>query len=197
MMRQWTMVAVTIGSALLNSSLKSSAQGPKQDAAASPMVRLDLSDLVSVEPAKTDSPAMVLDVRVPTTRTRTVNVTKTRTEKRTRSVQVDGKQVEQNYVVQVPYIENVEQTFTVMQVRKQSVPTDQIQGWDLAGNLLEEQELIDRLSSRPVVFIRGEPWPTNGELDPKQRAVLRGDVLVIYVKSPAGHQEPRLRTVAE
>ena len=47
------------------------------------------------------------------TKTRMVPVTRTRTETRTRVVMRDGKEVEENYEVSVPYTENIAQTYTV------------------------------------------------------------------------------------
>ena len=172
------------------SQLNSHATAQEPEQAPAKLIRLDLDDLVSVEPARQDAPAVILTVPVDETRTRTVVITKTRNEQRTRVVNVDGKQVEQNYVVAVPYTEQVEQVYTVRVPQASRVPADKILGYDLLGKEVDPQELIDRLSNRAVVFMLNQPWPKGAQVDPQQRVVLRDDVILLHVPT-AGKNMPR------
>lgn len=180
------MATVIVGLGLAGSVHDSLAQVAEN--APAKTLRLDLDSLVRVSAARAETPSVIVGIPFDRVGTRTVQVTRTRSEQRTRVVSVDGKAVQQNYVVAVPYTEQVEQVFTVREIQEKTVPVLQIAGWDLHGNRIGDQELIDRLANQPVAFMTENPWPDDAELDPQQRAVLRDDVLVLHL--PSKHERP-------
>ncbi len=198
MWRSASVAVVVWAVAVSQANSPATAQEPEQ--APAKLIRLDLDNLVSVAPAREDAPAVILTVPVDETRTRTVVVTKTRSEQRTRVVNVDGKEVEQNFVVQVPYTEKIEQVYTVRMEMKENVPAAKIIGYDLMGKEIDQQELIDRLADRAVVFMLDQPWPKGAQVDPQQRAVLRDDVILLHAptvqkKVPGGPARVQLRNL--
>jgi hypothetical protein len=178
-MWRWMVVIAVVGMGCAETDYHATAQVPEK--AAEKIVRLDLGELVSIKAARAETPSVIVGIPFDRQGTRTVQVARTRSEQRTRVVSVDGKAIEQNYVVAVPYTEQVEQVFTVREFKEQTISVLNIAGWDLQGKRISDQELIDRLANHPVAFMLESPWPDGAALDPQQRAVLRDDVLALHL----------------
>lgn len=178
-MWRWILATAVVGVGFAETGCDAMAQVPEK--APPKTIRLDLGGLVSVRAARAETPSVIVGIPFDRVGTRIVQVTRVRHEQRTRLVKVDGKAVEQTYQVAVPYTEQVEQVFTARAFREQTVSVLDIAGWDLQGNRIGDQELIDRLANHPVAFTLDSPWPAGAELDPQQGAVLRDDALVLHL----------------
>ena len=154
---------------------------PKQP----PLIMLDFGDAALVEMAITDVPSItfVTSRSNRLTRTRTVPVTSIRQETRTRTVVVDGKPVEQSYVVSVPFTTNVQQTYTADEPsvnEPTTIPIAKIAAWDLSGKKIDPADLAVRVSEPTAAVLLKQPWRTGASIEPSHLALLRDDVVFLY-----------------
>jgi hypothetical protein len=117
------------------------------------------------------------------TRSRVVSVTKMRTETRTRSKEVAGQTVTEEYPVQVPYTEQVEQSYTVtfsVGTERINVPFTELKAFDLSAVPIESTSLASRLVNATHVFVQRNGAEFKA-IDPFTASVLRPDVIVLQI----------------
>lgn len=161
---------------------------------------ISIDQAVRVDPAEASEPSVVISFGEDFVRTQTVTVTELRQETRTRTVNVDGENVEQEYVVQVPVMKQVEQTVKVKARKPVTVAIRKVKAWNASGSEISDAELIDRLTSGTTAVMLPAAWPKGAKIQPNQLSVLREDVLFLYsdsvkqtrVRAPvAGFAPPR------
>ncbi len=152
-------------------------------------VQFTMDDLKWVEPAADSAEASVTIIGSTTqsdVQTRTVPVTRTRIETRTRTIQQDGKPVVQNYTVTIPYTEMVQQAYTANasgdDTSQTTIPLTRVIGFDRSGKQLDPNRLENQLATPTAAFVLKTPWRNGGELDPKWQSVLRDDTLFLFVR---------------
>lgn len=114
-------------------------------------------------------------------RTRMVMVTRTRTETRIRAVERDGETVTEEYTVEVPYTEQVEQTYTVQVLAgkaRRDLPVAELTAWDLSGAKLSSAQVLQRLQSAAHVYRLPENQPLR--ISPYHAAALNRNLLFVY-----------------
>ncbi len=90
-----------------------------------------------------------------------------------------GEQLEQSYIVCVPYSEVVERTKIVS--RRFEVPLENAKFWTIGGKLLSSNEAVETLATTRRCFsIEYQPHFYNYEGDPFFAEMLKDDVLVIW-----------------
>ena len=117
------------------------------------------------------------------TKTRMLNVTKYRTETRTRTKEVAGQVVTEEYAVQVPYTEQVEQMYTVsvgIGTKRVDVPFTELKAFDLSVLPLESKSLASRLASPMHVLVQKNGVEFTA-IDPYTASVLRPDIIVLQI----------------
>ena len=150
-----------------------------------PLIMLDFGDAALVEMAITDVPSItfVTSRSNPVSRNRTVPVTQVRQETRTRTVIVDGKPVEQSYVVSVPFTVHVQQNYTADEPsvnEPTTIPIAKIAAWDLNGKKIDPADLAVRVSEPTAAVLLRQPWPKAASIEPSHLAILRDDVVFLY-----------------
>ena len=119
-------------------------------------------------------------------KSRSIPVTKTRSETRTRLVPAEnGEQIEQSYIVEIPYTEMLEQYYTSYSlgpVERVTVPMDEIRAWRLDGSVIDSQSL-GKLCLQPIhVFAAEMPLDAElGPVDPYFTSLIRSNALILYV----------------
>jgi hypothetical protein len=136
-----------------------------------------------------DNEIAMLEIRFPVLqqRTRIKDVTKYRTETRTRMATAgNGNQIEQTYTVQVPYTEQVEQTYTVpVSFQTERFPLNTVDFFDLSGKKLIERD-VQALLLKPIPAIRlNEPLKGERPAEAIYAKILRPDLLFFYVNFSA------------
>ncbi len=141
----------------------------------------NLANIVVAKAKDANTLMVLVPQRAMETRTRTVPVTKTRSETRTKVVEVDGNAVEEAYTVEVPYIEEIEQTYGVCvltgTVRKE-LPAGDLRAWGLDGKPLPAQQVLQKLQSPTHVYLLGQDQPL--EISPYHAAVLNRNLMFLY-----------------
>ena len=150
-------------------------------------IALHFSDAALAELSKSNKGSVTVIASRPKTetRTRTVAVQKMRKEVRIRSVDINGKPTQQPYEIQVPYVEQIEQTYTVTVPGQQvSEPVDvalaKVKAWDVNGNPVSAENLRKKLSDPTATLLLQRPWPEGAIIEPSHYALLREDVLLLY-----------------
>lgn len=120
-------------------------------------------------------------------------VTEFRTEQRTRTVQVNGKQVEQAYTVSVPYTETVKDPLLPVPAgeKPNSFDADQFQFYDVSGKELSLDEATKRMTRLGPTFLMDRFRGGFAGFSPLQQQALDPDCLVMITpetirKSPPG-----------
>jgi hypothetical protein len=119
------------------------------------------------------------------------NVTKMRTEQKSRMVThpKTGEQLEQRYIVCVPYSEVVERTKIVS--RRFEVPLENAKFWTIGGKSLSSNEAVETLAATRRCFsIEYQPDFYNYEGEPFFAAMLKDDVLVIWYDKDKAKEIP-------
>ncbi|MEM7558324.1 MAG: hypothetical protein AAF394_04315 [Planctomycetota bacterium] len=161
-------------------------------------LELKMSYLTQVEPVEdAENPSVRIRIQVAVNvtmeKTKTVPVTKMRTEQRVRVVKRGDEEVEQPYTIQVPYTEQVTQSYTVQVPKKETrelkIPMTQLSAWRMDGTAVDTTELQKRLAQRSFCFLLAKPWPKGAKLSEMQSSVLRPDTLVLHI-APKKQQVP-------
>jgi len=141
----------------------------------------DFRDAAAAKIYSSENSVTVLGMVSPEIGTRTINVSKTRTETRSRTVKdpQTGEELEQSYAVEVPYTEQIEQTFIMR--RRIEVPVEDAKIWTFSGKALSAAEARTALSSAKRCFcIANQRRKYNYQGDPFFAEMLTPDVLVIW-----------------
>ncbi len=124
------------------------------------------------------------------TRSRMVPVTKFRQEARIKTAEVDGKSVEQEYTVQVPYTETLEQSYQVRVIdraTRKDLPISELVAWDLQGNKLSSQQVQQQLKTAAHVYFLSNDTPP--EISAYHAAALNPRLLFVF--HPAAQSDPK------
>lgn len=141
----------------------------------------ELGNIVIAKTKDANTVSMMLPQWNLETRTRTVAVTKQRTETRVREVDVDGQAVSQEYVVEVPYTEQIEQAYTVQVLggkARKDFPVGELMAWDLNGNKLSSQQLLQKLQAPTHVYRLPHDRPL--DISAYHAAVLNRNLIFVY-----------------
>ena len=181
-MNQWKLAATSVLLCVLFGSQVGAQDAGKK---APPMMLLDFADAALIQMAITDVPSITfITSKVENVnRSRNLTVTALRQETRTRMVVVDGKQVEQSYVVNVPVVKQVKQNYSVAESgvnEPTTIPIAKIMAWDLDGKKVDSADLAVRVSEPAAVLLLRRPWIKGVTIEPSHRALLREDVLFVY-----------------
>ncbi|MEQ1824571.1 MAG: hypothetical protein ABL921_01440 [Pirellula sp.] len=153
-------------------------------------LNVSLDDLAVVKILQVDSEPMVVVAKF--IQKETVAITMVREisylqEKRKRTVTVDGKQVEQEYTVNIPV--STDKPTTV----KNFTPTRQerfctvngVQVFDLNGKLVEPDVWTKLLQKPRHVLLLKEPIGEKNPLDPFYVSIIREDTLLMFLPKQA------------
>lgn len=170
--------AIVLGFVLVASTLYGQAPSP-WELAEPPAFYMHNIVIAKTKDAETVS--MMLPQWTEETRTRMLTVTKTRVETRTRAVERDGQTVTEEYAVEVPYTEQVEQTYTVQVLAgkvRRDLPVAELTAWDLSGTKLSAAQVLQRLNSATHVYRLPENQPL--PISPYHAAVLNRNLLFVH-----------------
>lgn len=156
-----------------------------QDAAKQvpPMMRLDFNDVAMIELARADDTSITIE-RSRANRASGVPVTRMRTEQRTRTTTVNGKQVQQTYTVSVPYTEVVTQSVTTkapVDDKPRTFSIAKISAWYSNGQRVADEALADSLRVPVAAILLKSPWLEGVTIEPSHRALIREDTLFLHV----------------
>ena len=171
-------------------------QAPESKGNTRPM-KLSLSSLVELQAAEGQVDTVVLIGPSRYTGAPLVdaqgNTLQTRTETRTRIVNLNGKQVTQTNTVSVPYTIAKSRSGNTPSSAPQPVPNppvatsrrevrlEELQAWNLRGERVTQSDLHELLTRPLAAFVVPRPFTDRATIDPTQLLVLRDDALVIYV----------------
>jgi hypothetical protein len=125
-------------------------------------------------------------------KTRDIPVQKFRTEARTRTVDVEGKTVEQTYTVNVPYTEMITQTYQIEALgvappsnaptKRVNVLMKDIRAWHVEGDAIDATSLGTLLPQWAHVFAMEMPAEIDFKgVDPYYASFLRPQTIVFYL----------------
>lgn len=142
--------------------------------------------------AKTSADNLAIMLLIPQftreTRTRSVPVTTMTTETRQRTITKDGRQLTQDYTVQVPVTTMQEQTYTVnvmAPAERVTFPFDKIRAWHLDGKAIDRTEMITLFSKPTHAFASPMAPERIPQIDPYFASVLRPDTVILGIAPEA------------
>lgn len=117
-------------------------------------------------------------------------VTSYTSETRTRTVNINGEKVEQEYTVQVPVTQIVQrkENFTPTD-QQRSVQISTVQAFDLKGQPVDVKVWTKRLENPTHVLLLKEPINESNRLNPFYSSILREDTLLLFLASKDGPED--------
>lgn len=117
-------------------------------------------------------------------------VTSYTSETRTRTVNINGEKVEQEYTVQVPVTQIVQRKENFTPTNQQrSVPVSTVQAFDLKGQPVDVKVWTKRLENPTHVLLLKEPINESNRLNPFYASILREDTLMLFLASKDGPED--------
>lgn len=124
-------------------------------------------------------------VNVKMAKTRVVPAEKLRTEQCVHVVKRGDEEVEQPCKIQVPYTEQVTQTYTVQVPKNEThelkISMTQLNAWLLGGIAVDATDLRKWLAQKSFYFLLAKPWPKGAKLSEMQSSVWRPESLVLHI----------------
>jgi hypothetical protein len=160
---------------------------------------INLGDVVSnVAIAKVQSDGGKSELRIakfgikPSSAPKTVTKVSFAVETRTRTVRVNGNDVQQTYTINVPVYENevVPSESAPAELNRSVAEVSKVQAFDLKGNRVVTERWTKMLEKPTHVLLISEPLNETNRLDPFYTAILREDILLLYLaKNPTKANE--------
>jgi hypothetical protein len=117
-------------------------------------------------------------------------VTSYTSETRTRTVNINGEKVEQEYTVQVPVTQVVQRKVNFTPTEEQrSVPVSMVQAFDLKGQPVDIKVWTKRLENSTHVLLLKEPINDSNRLNAFYASILREDTLLLFLASKDGPED--------
>ncbi len=170
--------ATVLGFALITSTLYGQTPSPWE--LADPPA-FHMHNIVIAKTKDAETVSMMLPQWTLETRSRMLTVTRMRTEIRTRTAERDGQTITEEYAVEVPYTEQIEQTYTVQVLEgkvRRDLPVAELTVWDLNGTKLSAAQVLQRLNSATHVYRLPDNQPL--PISPYHAAVLNRNLLFVH-----------------
>ena len=116
-------------------------------------------------------------------------------ETRIRTIVVNGENKEQAYTVHVAVstVVNAKENFTPTE-KDRSIPVSNVQAFDLKGSPLSTAEWTKRLANPHHVLLLREPINESNKLNPFYSAILREDLMLLFLKGEPIEAQKILRS---